>query len=152
MINKRRYFISVHPCLFCTQTFDTAFDKDDHILQHFIHETCLKCNLDLIRIGGKLYAEHNTTTCIKISEPYVTYESIGIKLESSNSDFCELDEATIEAALDFDAEDQQIKTEPQHDEIINKIELNDLEARCEFINIHCDKKYEIINFLQFFHI
>ena len=55
----------VHQCLFCRQTFDSAADKDDHILEHFAKETCAECNENLIRIGGHLYVRHDDATCIK---------------------------------------------------------------------------------------
>lgn len=32
---------------------------------HFDHETCVNCDEDLIRIGGKLYILHDDVTCIK---------------------------------------------------------------------------------------
>ncbi|XP_055321248.1 uncharacterized protein LOC129577760 [Sitodiplosis mosellana] len=121
----------VHQCLFCSQTFDSAVEKDDHILEHFVHVTCSECNQDLIQIGSKLYAEHNTMTCIKISEPYVIYEPVEIKQETSYPDDIEqLDEATISAALNIDIEEQQIKTELsiENDELGIQMESNDLEA------------------------
>ncbi|XP_055298493.1 zinc finger protein 594-like [Sitodiplosis mosellana] len=58
-------FKAVHQCLICQQTFDSAADKDDHILGHFSQETCAECNQNLIRIGGYLYVRHNEATCIK---------------------------------------------------------------------------------------
>ncbi|XP_031639904.1 zinc finger protein 3 homolog, partial [Contarinia nasturtii] len=57
---------AVHQCLFCPQTFGSANEKDDHILQHFAHETCIECDQNLIRIGSDLYTRHNAVTCIKI--------------------------------------------------------------------------------------
>ncbi|XP_031639859.1 PR domain zinc finger protein 5-like [Contarinia nasturtii] len=56
---------AVHQCLFCPQTFGSASEKDDHILQHFAHETCIECDQNLIRIGSDLYTRHNAVTCIK---------------------------------------------------------------------------------------
>lgn len=61
---------SVHQCLFCPQTFDSATEKDDHILEHFAQVTCTECNQNLIRIGEYLYIRHDEVTCIKkISAP-----------------------------------------------------------------------------------
>ncbi|XP_055297209.1 zinc finger protein 83-like isoform X2 [Sitodiplosis mosellana] len=57
--------IAVHQCLFCPQTFDSAVEKDDHILEHFAQETCTDCDQSLIRIGSNLYTLHNAVTCIK---------------------------------------------------------------------------------------
>ncbi|XP_031628839.1 zinc finger protein 391-like isoform X2 [Contarinia nasturtii] len=54
-------------CLFCPQTFGSASEKDDHILQHFAKETCRDCDENLIRIGSNLYTLHNAVTCIKVS-------------------------------------------------------------------------------------
>ena len=56
---------SVHQCLFCPRTFDSATAKDDHTLEHFAQETCGECDQKLIRIGGRLYTLHDTVTCIK---------------------------------------------------------------------------------------
>lgn len=50
--------------MFCPQTFDTAAAKDDHILEHFAQETCLRCDRNLIRIGGSLYTKHDTSICV----------------------------------------------------------------------------------------
>lgn len=50
--------------MFCSQTFDSAAEKDNHILEHFAQETCGECNRNLIRIGGQLYTLHNVTTCV----------------------------------------------------------------------------------------
>lgn len=58
------FLFSVHQCLFCAQTFNSAVEKDDHILEHFAHETCGECNRSLIRIGGNLYTLHNVATCV----------------------------------------------------------------------------------------
>lgn len=55
----------MHQCLFCPQIFDSASDKDDHLLKHFIRETCTECNQNLIQIGRCLYVQHNEATCIK---------------------------------------------------------------------------------------
>ncbi|XP_055296497.1 zinc finger protein 62 homolog [Sitodiplosis mosellana] len=57
--------IAVHQCLFCPQTFGSAVEKDDHILEHFAQETCTDCDQSLIRIGRNLYTLHNAVTCIK---------------------------------------------------------------------------------------
>ncbi|XP_031628843.1 zinc finger protein 91-like [Contarinia nasturtii] len=57
---------TVHQCLFCPQTFGSASEKDDHILQHFAQETCRDCDQNLIRIGSNLYTLHNAVTCIKV--------------------------------------------------------------------------------------
>lgn len=51
--------------MFCTQTFESAAAKDDHILEHFAQETCNECQQNLIRIGGNLYVLHNAATCIR---------------------------------------------------------------------------------------
>ncbi|XP_031637715.1 zinc finger protein 26-like isoform X2 [Contarinia nasturtii] len=59
--------IRVHQCLFCPQTFGSASEKDDHILQHFAQETCIECDRNLIRIGSNLYTLHNAVTCIKVN-------------------------------------------------------------------------------------
>ncbi|XP_031628847.1 zinc finger protein 62 homolog [Contarinia nasturtii] len=59
--------IRVHQCLFCPQTFGSASEKDDHILQHFAQETCIECDQNLIRIGNNLYTKHNAVTCIKVN-------------------------------------------------------------------------------------
>lgn len=48
--------------------FSSAPAKDDHILEHFVQETCGECNQNLIRIGGNLYTLHDTKTCIKRDE------------------------------------------------------------------------------------
>lgn len=56
---------SVHQCLFCPQTFDSAAAKDDHTLEHFAQETCGECDQKLIRIAGRLYTLHDTVTCIR---------------------------------------------------------------------------------------
>ncbi|XP_055297355.1 zinc finger protein ZFP2-like isoform X2 [Sitodiplosis mosellana] len=56
---------AVHECLFCPQTFGSATEKDDHILEHFAQETCTDCDQSLLRIGSNLYTLHNTVTCIK---------------------------------------------------------------------------------------
>ncbi|XP_031628852.1 zinc finger protein 62-like [Contarinia nasturtii] len=56
---------AVHECLFCPQTFGTAFEKDDHVLEHFAQEICTECNQHLIRIGRNLYTLHNAVTCIR---------------------------------------------------------------------------------------
>ncbi|XP_031628878.1 uncharacterized protein LOC116344466 [Contarinia nasturtii] len=58
---------TVHQCLFCPQTFDSASEKGDHILQHFAQETCIECDQHLIRIGSNLYTLHNAVTCIKVN-------------------------------------------------------------------------------------
>ncbi|XP_031628848.1 zinc finger protein 555-like [Contarinia nasturtii] len=58
---------TVHQCLFCPQTFGSASEKDDHILQHFAQETCIECDQHLIRIGSNLYTLHNAVTCIKVN-------------------------------------------------------------------------------------
>lgn len=50
--------------MFCSQTFDSAAEKDEHILDHFAHETCGECNRNLIRIGDNLYTLHNVATCV----------------------------------------------------------------------------------------
>ena len=55
----------MHQCLFCQQTFDSAADKNDHILEHFAQETCTECNENLIRIGAYMYVRHTEATCIK---------------------------------------------------------------------------------------
>ncbi|XP_055297100.1 zinc finger protein 62 homolog [Sitodiplosis mosellana] len=57
--------VAVHQCLFCPQTFGSAIEKDDHILEHFAQETCTDCDQSLIRIGSNLYTLHNAVTCIK---------------------------------------------------------------------------------------
>ncbi|XP_031628415.1 zinc finger protein 62 homolog [Contarinia nasturtii] len=57
---------AVHQCLFCPQTFASAVEKDDHILNHFAHKTCTECNQNLIQIGGNLYTIHNAVTCVKV--------------------------------------------------------------------------------------
>lgn len=44
---------------------DSAAAKDEHILRHFIQETCGDCDQNLIRIGGNLYTLHCAATCIK---------------------------------------------------------------------------------------
>lgn len=51
--------------MFCSQTFDSAAEKDDHLLEHFARETCTECNQNLIRIGGTLFTVHNSITCIR---------------------------------------------------------------------------------------
>lgn len=55
----------VHQCLFCPQTFKTAAEKDDHILNHFDHEICSDCDQKLIRIGKQVFTLHTENTCIK---------------------------------------------------------------------------------------
>lgn len=55
----------MHECLFCSQKFSSATEKDDHILEHFAQKMCTECNQNLIRIGGRLYTVHNDVTCIK---------------------------------------------------------------------------------------
>ena len=56
---------SVHQCFFCQQTFDSAADKDDHILEHFAQVSCTECDAELIRIAEHLYVRHDDATCIK---------------------------------------------------------------------------------------
>lgn len=56
---------SVHECLFCPQTFDSASAKDDHVLEHFAQEICADCDQILIRIGNKLYTIHDGVTCVQ---------------------------------------------------------------------------------------
>ncbi|XP_055326187.1 zinc finger protein 62 homolog isoform X2 [Sitodiplosis mosellana] len=56
---------TVHQCVFCPQTFGSAVEKDDHILEHFAQETCADCDQSLLRIGSNLYTQHNAVTCIK---------------------------------------------------------------------------------------
>lgn len=78
----------MHQCLFCPQTFGSAVEKDDHVLNHFAQEQCTDCNAKLLRIGGSLYTIHNAVTCVKIDvkvekdlvpstfeEPICTHES-----------------------------------------------------------------------------
>lgn len=68
--------------MFCTQTFESAAAKDEHILEHFAQETCDDCKQNLIRIGGNLYILHSSITCIKEydydSENY--YDDVSSKL------------------------------------------------------------------------
>lgn len=85
---------SVHQCLFCQQTFDSAAHKDNHVLEHFVRETCTECDEDLIRIGGYLYVRHNEATCIKrveISQVFVesctAIETVLVKPELENDEY-----------------------------------------------------------------
>lgn len=77
--------VSVHECLFCSQTFDSAAIKDDHVMQHFAQETCIECEQDLIRIGNRLFIPHDTITCIKrlsTSEKHCESSTIQIDVNS----------------------------------------------------------------------
>lgn len=51
--------------MFCSQSFDSAAVKDDHVLTHFARETCVECHRDLLQIGNVLYTRHDSSTCIK---------------------------------------------------------------------------------------
>ncbi|XP_055306531.1 zinc finger protein 135-like [Sitodiplosis mosellana] len=109
---------TVHQCLFCSQTFDSAAEKDDHILEHFARETCMECNQNLIRIGGNLFTLHNSITCIrsgtKLEQQSLLTEEPDIlgkderKIENCNAN--DMIVATTLSNTDYD--EQIIKVEP----------------------------------------
>lgn len=84
--------------MFCSQTFCSAVEKDDHILEHFAQETCGDCNRNLIRIGANLYTLHETRTCIK------TITKCEKRIEP-----CFVDNVPTEA---FDEDEIRVKAEP----------------------------------------
>ncbi|XP_055298480.1 zinc finger protein 62-like isoform X2 [Sitodiplosis mosellana] len=130
---------AVHQCLFCQQTFGSAADKDDHILEHFAQETCSECDENLIRIGGYLYVRHNEATCIKkvsTSEENVesctVIESIAATMVCDPLEYDELSTATNPMTLHTrETEMPNIKTESvncyQEDEDI-LMDINGLES------------------------
>lgn len=71
----------VHECLFCTQTFGSALEKDDHTLEHFAQEKCIECRQNLIRIGGSLYILHDANTCVKMSSSPIDHIESHVKQE-----------------------------------------------------------------------
>lgn len=81
-------FILVHECLFCSQTFNSASDKDDHTLDHFAQESCMMCEQNLIRIGSDLYVKHNAASCTKM-DPNVEQDQYSVKLELETIDLIE---------------------------------------------------------------
>lgn len=89
--------------MFCGQTFDSAAEKDAHILEHFVQEVCSDCGQNLIRIGGKTYTLHDDITCAKKEH---TYES-----PNRTDDFDQVDLNSVKRQK-YD-ESVQIKTE-QH--------------------------------------
>ncbi|XP_055325890.1 zinc finger protein GLI2-like, partial [Sitodiplosis mosellana] len=120
-------FNAGHQCLFCQQIFDSAADKDDHILEHFAQETCAECDENLIRIGGYLYVRHNETTCIKkvsISEEIVKSSTIIKSVAATTvSDPLEYDKRSTATNLitsdECETRTPEIKTEPvdQHGKV-----------------------------------
>ncbi|XP_055296414.1 zinc finger protein 557-like [Sitodiplosis mosellana] len=78
---------TVHQCLFCPQTFGSGAEKDDHVLDHFAHETCTDCNQNLIRIGANLYTLHTAVTCIKMElKSEAPIESSAIEQVTTNDE------------------------------------------------------------------
>lgn len=51
--------------MFCSESFTNAAEKDNHVLDHFVQETCKDCNQKLLLIAGNLYTIHNAITCIR---------------------------------------------------------------------------------------
>lgn len=103
-------FFSVHQCLFCTQSFKSSAAKDDHILEHFAHETCNDCHRDLIRIGKNLYVLHSSETCIReYDENY--YDDVSSKLATVLVD--EQDQVLQHDALELG---KWMKSEPNYDD------------------------------------
>lgn len=104
-------FFTVHECLFCPQTFDSAETKDDHILEHFAQEICVDCNQNLIRVGRQLYTPHNQSSCIKTE---LKIEPILFERQSElfNEDGDEIRIETGSTTATSCVTDMQIKSEP----------------------------------------
>ncbi|XP_055296408.1 zinc finger protein 595-like [Sitodiplosis mosellana] len=103
---------AVHQCLFCPQTFGSAAEKDDHVLEHFTQETCADCDQNLIRIGSNLYTVHNAVTCIK-----------GKIKSEEHIESCFVDTVISETVAEYET---RIKTEPISTAFNERVSLNRL--------------------------
>ncbi|XP_031628844.1 PR domain zinc finger protein 5-like [Contarinia nasturtii] len=125
---------TVHQCLFCPQTFGSASEKDDHILQHFAQETCIECDQHLIRIGSNLYTKHNAVTCIKVNikteEPICQedqHETIDEKRDENG--FTAVKSLTIETKPDLIALNEQLMLADENNLVENcEYELDSIDT------------------------
>lgn len=85
--------------MFCPAVFGTAAAKDDHILEHFPLENCIECNRHMIRIGGKLYVNHDEWTCVKIV-PKIE-DQVEACFTEFNSEFDSNDRKTVGSESDM---------------------------------------------------
>ncbi|XP_055296598.1 zinc finger protein 62 homolog [Sitodiplosis mosellana] len=130
---------TVHQCLFCPQTFGSAVEKDDHILEHFAQETCADCDQSLIRIGSNLYTLHNAVTCIKReSKPDVSIQHDSQKgLINQNHD-----EGDYNATAAICDRQMNIKLEPHIEQTEQPVCVDPI----NFVETRCDGNYtESIN-------
>ncbi|XP_031628851.1 zinc finger protein 880-like [Contarinia nasturtii] len=136
---------AVHQCLFCPQTFGTAAEKDDHVLEHFAQETCAECDQNLIRIGSNLYTLHSAVTCIKTelkieprtATPLPSVNYSGYKTETE-------DDVTTAASdnEDWSTTFSMIKESICTDELQVKVEPNN-EYEQQNVTNDCDWEIEI---------
>lgn len=146
------HYFSVYACLFCPQTFGSATEKDDHILEHFDQETCADCNQNLIRIGSNLYILrlHNAITCKKIelkTEPH--FESCFVEqphfpneqqrecvdMVSSNSEAIIANEFQVKGGFEIERDSDELQNRP---ESVKKLETIDKHGIAEEIGVQCD--------------
>lgn len=94
--------------MFCPQTFGNARAKDDHILEHFAHETCTECDQKLLRIGNNLYTLHNAVTCVKMIPKLERRSS---DAEQPADDLWNYDEISPKLDIEMTVDNYEIKIE-----------------------------------------
>lgn len=119
-------------CDFCARQFDTTAEKNAHILEHFEHHICQRCEQNLIRIGENFYILHATRTCISstFKQEIELDEQNGI--ESSIQQFAEKQETTVhidESSSTFsmcetNKQNEQVNPQTVGDETNIKYELD----------------------------
>lgn len=110
--------------------------RDEHLLQHFPHESCSDCNQNLIRIGNCLYIIHTAITCIKckfeVEEHTETCIADEIAVENENGAEMITDadvHQILDGSADYDTiclDEIQIKLEPD-DEAVEDFEMQNPE-------------------------
>lgn len=128
--------VPVHQCLFCSETFNSATDKDDHVFEHFVQSTCSECNQNLIRIGSNWYTLHSTVTCVKgkhhaerkfepdenivptVDASDLNFDSIGSDLGRNITETTTTAKFEILSAENIEIVDETIQTVKEEEELI----------------------------------